>query len=325
MTSPNRNGDGSITVHAARGPAAGVNANRNGDGSITVHAARGRAGVNGNGTVPFRQPARMADAATDVDLPRRAFVAQIMTLPISVHVRGPLAASESVADLVGDLYDALRTDEEMFSIWRPDSPVSRIRDGRDSLRDAHPRIRRVAALCELAGQRTGGSFSGWLPGPDGRALFQPTGLVKGWAVEQAFTAFVRRLDELGRHDALVNAGGDIAVHCARTDTPDWTVAVEDPRDRTRVLRTLTVRTGAVATSGIAARGHHITVPATGVPADGLLSATIIGPELTWADVYATAAFVKGPRALAWIATLGRHAGILVARDGRVSTVGGRPG
>jgi thiamine biosynthesis lipoprotein len=265
-------------------------------------------------------PVVEAVPTAEADLPRRASVAQIMTLPISVHVRGPLAGSESVAALVSDLYEALRADEEMFSIWRPDSPVSRIWDGRDSLRDAPPRIRRVAALCELAGQRTGGAFSGWLPGPDGRVRFQPTGLVKGWAVQQAFTMFVRRLGELGRHDALVNAGGDIAVHCERTDTPDWTIAIEDPRDRNRVLRTLKLRTGAVATSGTAARGHHITVPATGVPADGLWSATIIGPELTWADVYATAAFVKGPRALAWIATLHGHAGILVGRDGRVSTV-----
>ena len=35
-------------------------------------------------------------------------------------------------------------------------------DGRDSLVDAHPRIRHVAALCELAGHRTGGAFAAWL-------------------------------------------------------------------------------------------------------------------------------------------------------------------
>ena len=255
-------------------------------------------------------------------LPRRAFVAQIMGLPISVHVRGPRAGSAAVAGLVEELYAALRADDAMFSTWKPDSPVSRIKDGRDQLRDAHPRIRQVAALCEVAAQRTGGSFSAWLPGPDGRVRFDPTGLVKGWAVEQAFGGLVERLAELGPHDALVNAGGDIAVHSSRTDTPDWTIAVEDPRDRSHVLRTVNLRTGAVATSGTAARGHHITDPATGAPSDGLASATIIGPELTWADVYATAAFVKGPRALAWLATLPAHAGILVGRDGAVSTVRG---
>lgn len=249
-----------------------------------------------------------------------------MTLPISVHVRGPQASSGAVASLVNGVFDALRADEAMFSKWLPDSPVSRIRDGRELLRDAHPRVRRVAALCELAAQRTGGAFSAWLPGADGRRLFEPTGLVKGWAVGEAFSALVDGLAGLGAHDALVNAGGDIAVSCVRTDTPDWTIAIEDPADRSRVLRRLSLRTGAVATSGTAARGQHITNPATGVPVtSGLASATIIGPELVWADVYATAAFVKGESALAWIATLPDHAGVLVGADGRVSTVRGRSG
>lgn len=260
---------------------------------------------------------------TTVDAPpRRAFVAQVMGLPISIHVRGPRAGDQSVAAAVARAFDALRADDAMFSTWKPDSPVSRIRDGRDRLTDTHARVRHVAALCELAAHRTGGAFSAWLPAPDGRPRFDPTGIVKGWSVEQAFTHLVDDLAALGAHDALVNAGGDIAVHCARTDTPDWHVAIEDARDRTRLLRTLQLRTGAVATSGTAARGHHITDPATGHPATGLLSATIIGPELTWADAYATAAFVQGPRATAWIATLTHHAGLLVDAAGRITTIRG---
>jgi thiamine biosynthesis lipoprotein len=256
------------------------------------------------------------------DVPRRAFVAQIMGLPMSIHVRGPQALGPGVAAAVEAAFTRLRADEAMFSTWQPDSPVSRIKDGRDRLVDAHPRIRHVAALCELAGHRTGGSFAAWLPGPDGRQRFDPTGLVKGWAVEEAFTALLADLRMRGPHDALICAGGDIAVACSRTDTPSWVVAVEDPRDRSRSLRSLELRTGAVATSGIAARGKHIVNPSTGAAADGLLSATVIGPKLTWADVYATAAFVKGTAALPWIATLPDHAGILVATDGAVSTIAG---
>lgn len=256
------------------------------------------------------------------DAPRRAFVAQVMGLPVSIHVRGPQALGSRVADAVEAAFTGLRADEAIFSTWQPDSAVSRIKDGRDRLVDAHPRIRHVAALCELAGHRTGGSFAGWLPGTDGRQCFDPTGLVKGWAVEEAFTALQDDLRRLGPHDAMVCAGGDIAVVCNRTDTPGWVVAVEDPRDPSRTLRSLELRTGAVATSGTATRGQHIINPATRTPAEGLTSATIIGPRLTWADVYATAAFVKGTAALPWVATLPDHAGILVATDGRVSTISG---
>ena len=256
------------------------------------------------------------------DVPRRAFVAQIMGLPMSIHVRGPQALGSGVAAAAEAAFAGLRADEAMFSTWQPDSQVSRIKDGRDRLVDAHPRIRHVAALCELAGHRTGGSFAAWMTGADGRQCFDPTGLVKGWAVEQAFTALLADLRKLGPHDTMVCAGGDIAVACTRTDTPSWVIAVEDLLDRSRTLRSLQLRTGAVATSGTAARGRHIINPVTGTPADGLASATIIGPKLTWADVYATAAFVKGAAALPWVATLPDHAGILVATDGRVSTISG---
>lgn len=259
--------------------------------------------------------------AVTTELPRRAWVAQVMSLPISIHLRGPAAESGEASDLVAEAFDDLRADEDLFSIWRPDSPASRVRDGRDQLADAPPRLRQVAALCELAGQRTGGAFSAWLPDASGVLRFNPTGLVKGWAVQQAFERLAARLRRFGAHDLMINAGGDIAVACTRTDTPDWVIAIEDPRDRSRMLRSLHLRTGAVATSGTAARGAHIVDPATGRPVESLLSATVIGPELTWADVYATAAFVKGPSAVGWLATLDQHASVLVEPDGRLVTVG----
>ncbi|GAA4345559.1 FAD:protein FMN transferase [Angustibacter luteus] len=252
-----------------------------------------------------------------VEQPRQAFVQQVMGLPVSVHVRGPQARGDEVAAAVEAFFAALRDDDARFSTWRPDSPVSRIRRGDLTLADAEPRVREVAALCEEAARRTDGAFSAWLPGPDGVPTFDPTGLVKGWAVEQAFDELRNRVAEGEPHDLLVSAGGDVVVACARTDTPDWTIGIEDPQDRSRVLRTVGLRRGAVATSGTAARGQHVIDPASGAPPSGLLSATVIGPDLTWADVYATAAFVRGAQAQEWIATLPDHVAVLVGADGAV--------
>jgi thiamine biosynthesis lipoprotein len=252
--------------------------------------------------------------------PRRAFVQQIMGLPISVHVRGPKARGPQVNRTVAELFTAVRADDARFSTWTPHSPVSRIRRGELRLEDAGPRLREAAALCEEAAARTGGSFCAWLPGPDGKPSFDPTGLVKGWAVGQAFDTLVERLVDLGPHDALLSAGGDVVVACARIDTPDWNIAVQDPRDRGRTLLSIPLRRGAVATSGTAARGEHIIDPSTGASPHGLLSATIIGPSLIWADVYATAAFVRGRGAAAWAATLSGHAAVLVDTEGAIQTV-----
>ncbi len=243
-----------------------------------------------------------------------------MGLPMSVHVRGPLANEPSVADAVDSAFSELRSDDRLFSTYRTDSVVSRVQRGEMQLRNAGTRMATVAALCEEAAERTDGAFSAWLPGPDGRPRFDPTGLVKGWAVEQAFDRLTERLAALEAHDLLLSAGGDVVVACARTDTPDWSIGIEDPRDRSRLLMNVPMRRGAVATSGIAARGLHIVDPSTGRAPTSLLSATVIGPSLTWADVYATAVFVKGPDAHDWMSALPEHACVLVGANGLVETV-----
>ncbi|WP_331717293.1 FAD:protein FMN transferase [Yinghuangia sp. ASG 101] len=58
---------------------------------------------------------------------------------------------------------------------------------------------------------------------------------------------------------------------------------------------------AVATSGTAERGIHTIDPRTGEAVPGPVSATVTGPRLLWADVYAKAAAVLGREAEAWIA------------------------
>jgi thiamine biosynthesis lipoprotein len=130
----------------------------------------------------------------------------------------------------------------------------------------------------------------------------------------------RHLDQLEGIDWLVNAGGDVL--CRASHGPAWRVAVEDPRDRSRVLRVLALEHGAVATSGCAARGAHITDPRTGRAATTLLSATVVGPSLTWADVLATAAFVEGPASVRRVEGLHGYEVLLVPGDGRQAATPG---
>ncbi len=58
--------------------------------------------------------------------------------------------------------------------------------------------------------------------------------------------------------------------------------------------------GAIATSGTAERGKHIWDPRTGTAATSFLSVTVVGPQLMWADAYATTVFVMGEAGLDWI-------------------------
>lgn len=256
-------------------------------------------------------------------LGRLVHVEQVMGMPVSIHVRGPAARSDpDVGDAVRRAVAELHSVDALFSTYRADSAVSRIRRGELDLARAPAEVREVARLCEAARDRTEGWFSGWLPdGPQGPRLFDPTGLVKGWAVGRV----CRRLSgELPAHDVLVDAGGDVALACRRTDTTPWSVGIEDPRDRRRLLVTLELRSGGVATSGAAARGAHVLDPRTGEPGGtGLLAVTVVGPDLLWADVDATAAFARGAGCETWLAALPDTTALVVPVSGEPRTVRGR--
>ncbi len=93
--------------------------------------------------------------------------------------------------------------DAVFSTWDPRSPVSRFRRGEAALGQMPPEFAEVLAECHAAKQASGGWYDPWaMPGG-----FDPTGLVKGWAVERALA----ELRRAGLPGALLNGGGDVAV------------------------------------------------------------------------------------------------------------------
>jgi thiamine biosynthesis lipoprotein len=242
---------------------------------------------------------------------RRAWVAQVMGMPISVHVRSPRVCGD-VEGRVEEVFAELRRADALFSTYRRDSEISRLNRREIAVGDCDPLVREVIDLCEQAHDATSGYFDARMLG----GAFDPSGVVKGWAVERAS----RFLADLPEHDYYLNAGGDIAVGSA-PGGPGWRIGVEDPSDRSRLLGVFVVHDGGIATSGTAARGEHIVDPHTGLAAADLLSVTVIGTSLTWADVYATAAFARGDGALAWLNTLDGWQAVIVDGNGGVHSIG----
>jgi thiamine biosynthesis lipoprotein len=270
-----------------------------------------------------RREARNRGGGGDPDvLERRVHIEHVMGMPVSIHVRGPAARThEDVQAAVARAVAMLHGVDGLFSTYRADSAVTRIRRGELVVEDAPADVREVARLCVQARDRTEGWFDGWLPdAPCGPRLFEPTGLVKGWAVERVCRQLA---GALRGYDVLVDAGGDVALACARTDTPAWTVGVEDPRERRHLLATLELRAGGVATSGSAARGAHVLDPRTGEPGgQGLLAVTVVGPSMMDADVDATAAFARGTGCEAWLAGRPDTVALVVPTEGDPRTVRG---
>jgi thiamine biosynthesis lipoprotein len=81
---------------------------------------------------------------------------------------------------------------------------------------------------------------------------------------------------------------------------------------------------AVATSGAYERGAHLLDPRRGAPASGVLSVTVIGPDLGLADAYSTAAFALGAGGPEWTLGLEGFEAITILADDQVLSTPGFP-
>lgn len=243
--------------------------------------------------LPALTPTHVGERALPAARPeRRAFVEHIMGMPVSIHLRGYALGRAEVLEAVADAYDALRHFDAVFSTYRADSDLSRLTRGETSLHDCDPLVADALDLAAAAAAATGGLFTSTLPDGSGQLRFDPTGLVKGWAVDVAAEA----LEALAGVSFCINAGGDVLVGGTDAFGP-WRVGIEDPNDRSRVARTVPLTQGAVATSGCVARGAHLYDPTVGGLVDRPGSSTAFGPgSLMWADIWATALFIGGTAA-----------------------------
>lgn len=222
---------------------------------------------------------------------RRAFVRQIMGMPISVHVRAADPDRDDIASGVERVFAHLTKVDAVFSTWRSDSALLRLQHREVDVEQVHPWVAEVGGLCLEAEERTDGLFQAWRRSPaSGRVAFDPTGLVKGWGVAGA-AAHLEIVPEIAWS---TGACGDticgVGRHMIGVESV-WRIGIENPYDPATVGELVSVAQGAVATSGSAARGAHVLDPRTGVPVCRSGSASVVGPDIMWADVWATAAFV----------------------------------
>jgi len=206
----------------------------------------------------------------------------------------------------------LQDADTVFSTWDPGSPLSRLRRGQPPgpTGNGQPAdMAEVLAACQQARDLSGGWFDPWaMPGG-----YDPTGLVKGWAVGNA----LRTLHQAGIPAALVNGGGDVAAFGMPAPGRCWRAGIRHPW-RTAGLAAVVEVHGAVATSASYERGAHLVDPRTGQPGCQAASATVTGPSLAQADALATGLAVGGDAALEVISGLAGYQAYLIRPDGSES-------
>lgn len=220
-----------------------------------------------------------------------------------------------IAGAIRSACAVLHRADAVFSTWNPQSPVSRMRHGQTQPSDLPAEVPEVLRACEAARRATGGWFDPWAA-PGG---VDPTGLVKGWAVERALGV----LKDAGITAAMVNGGGDIAVF-GQPPGPDangWRIGIRHPWRPDGLAAIVTGVTAAIATSGRYERGEHLYSP-PGKRLAAVASATVTGPSLAMADAIATALAAGGDAVLPFVIALDGYEGYLIRGDGSESDTGG---
>ena len=202
--------------------------------------------------------------------------------------------------------------DRIFSLYKPESPLSALARGETSVAKCPAAVSEVWELCEAWEKTTGGFFKAFTDAN----TFDPSGLVKTWATQQAIDVLLIS----GVNDFTVNAGGDIWLSDVLTSDTDWKVGISKPvsiaSSEAGVLAVLNLKDSeyrAVCTSGSAERGDHIRQGTD----HQLVQVTVIGRDLVTADVWATAAFAEGPRCIDRIEKIEGVEVLIIYKDGRI--------
>ena len=210
-----------------------------------------------------------------------------------------------------------------FSLYKPESPLSQLARGEISVAKCPPVVNEIWDECDRWEKTTDGWFSAMTP----EHTFDPSGLVKTWAAKRAAEHVVAQ----GLVDFTMNAGGDVWLADALTSEVDWRIGIAKPvsiaSPEAGVLAAINLRGTqfrAMATSGSAERGQHIWNPkAPGkAAANQLLQVSVVADNLVRADVFATAAFAEGPRAVSRLDAEPNLEALFVLADGQLAATQG---
>ncbi len=230
-----------------------------------------------------------------------------MGTTVSIDVRAPFVPEAALDAVISWFHDV----DRRFSPYRADSEVTRVGTGELAFEDASPDVRAVFTLADVMRLRTDGYFDPAGHRPDGRR--DPTGVTKGWAVDQALAM----LRLAGARNLQVAAGGDLVAVGQSVPGRPWRIGIRHPDHADRVAAVLDVSDLAVATSGLYERDGHIRDPFTGLVPGGLRSMTVVGPTLAAADAFATAAFAMGEPGAGWVARQEGFGALAVTDDDRL--------
>src|SRR5476651_1746925 len=107
----------------------------------------------------------------------------LMGMPITVEILDKQVNQQAIQDV----YDYFTYVDQTFSTYKETSEISRINQGKLKIENASEDVRSVLLLCEETKKESNGLFD-----IQHRGKIDPSGLVKGWAIQRAAELLKRK-------------------------------------------------------------------------------------------------------------------------------------
>jgi thiamine biosynthesis lipoprotein len=237
-------------------------------------------------------------------------VRNVMGMPITVEI-----ADSSVTDeIFNTVFGYFAYIDEVFNTSKTHSEIAHINRGELAEADWSDDMKAIFELAEAARQKTDGYFD--IQKPDGS--YDPSGIVKSWAIQNVATV----IKNAGFENFYIDAGGDIQTSGINADGEPWRVGIKNPFNEQEVIKVVQSKDSAIATSGTYIRGLHIYNPKTGMPADDIVSMTVVGDHICDTDLIATAALAMGDRGIRFIEDMHGFEAYAIDKDGVATMTSG---
>lgn len=225
----------------------------------------------------------------------------IMGMPITIEI-----IDSNDKNILAETFSYFQEIDNRYSTYKPTSEISHINNGLPK-NAWSTEMKHIIQLCEQTKQQTKGYFD-----ISHNGKLDPSGLVKGWAIQQA----AEQLRHRGLNNFYIEAGGDIQAYGQNSKNEPWTIGIRNPFNTEEIIKTVHLTNQGIATSGTYIRGQHIYNPHQPTKAPhGVMSLTIIGPNIYEADRFATAAFAMGAPGIEYIEKTKGLEGYMVDTNG----------
>ncbi len=235
-----------------------------------------------------------------------------MGMPVTVYIVDGSSTQRDI-DAVFNYFTYI---DEKFSTYKDTSEITNINKGLLSPEEWSMDMKTVFDLSKKTKEETFGYFDIL----NNHQHYDPSGLVKGWAIRNA----ANLLRNAGFKNFYIEAGGDIQVEGNSDKGSAWKVGIKNPFKVSEIIKVIYLKKNeGIATSGSYERGDHIYNPKNNKQRlVDIVSLTVIGRDVYEADRFATAAFAMQKEGIQFIETMSGLEGYTIDSKGTATMTSG---